>query len=189
MPLGGHAVRIPPHASLPVPSAERQIWRTSARRLDLLHLSRFGKISGGVVEGRKRTAWLAHTSTATAVVWTKFFRFKGDWCSSTKDAKTDDRVVALLLHHRALKPLEGPRQHLDSITLSPTAHQAQYRLIPPRSVRAMTSAYCPNRVPRRVSDRQHRTTRRLAADLGVCPGCHSSGRMMLRSTPSEIPST
>jgi hypothetical protein len=37
------------------------------QRLDLPRLSRFAKISGGVVEGRKRTAWLAHTSTATAV--------------------------------------------------------------------------------------------------------------------------
>jgi hypothetical protein len=76
----------------------RQLWRTSVLRLDRLHLSRIGKVNGGVVEGRKRTAWLAHTSTATAVVRTKSVRFKGDSCDSTEDAKTDDRVVALLLH-------------------------------------------------------------------------------------------
>jgi integrase len=38
---------------------------------DLLRLSRSGKISGGFVERLKRTAWLAHTSTATAAVRTK----------------------------------------------------------------------------------------------------------------------
>jgi hypothetical protein len=57
--------------------SERQIWRASAQRLHLLCLSRFGKMSGGVVEGQKRTAWLAHTGTATAVVRTKSVRFKG----------------------------------------------------------------------------------------------------------------
>jgi hypothetical protein len=124
-----HADRLPA-ASTPCPDEHRyrtpgcEIGRSgaSARRLDLLRLSRLGKISGDVVEGRKRTAWLAHSSTATAVVWTKFVGFKGDCCSSTENAKTDNRAVALLLNHSALKPLEGPPQHLDSITLSPTAH-------------------------------------------------------------------
>jgi hypothetical protein len=45
---------------------------------DLLRLSRSGKISGGFVERLKRTAWLAHTSTATAAVRTKFVRCEGD---------------------------------------------------------------------------------------------------------------
>jgi hypothetical protein len=80
------------------------------RGLDLLRLSRFGKIGGSVIEGRKRTAWLAHTSTATAVAIAraKFVRFKGDSCDSTEDVKTDDRVVTLLLYHHALNPLKGP---------------------------------------------------------------------------------
>jgi hypothetical protein len=113
-----------PHSAAPHrhPDARSGRSAASARRLDLLRLSRLGKIGGDVVEGRKRTAWLAHSSTATAVVWTKFVGFKGHCCSSTENAKTDDRAVALLLNHSALKPLEGPRQHLDSITLSPTAH-------------------------------------------------------------------
>jgi hypothetical protein len=37
-----------------------------------------GKISGGVVEERKRTAWLAHTGTTAAVVGTKFVGSKRD---------------------------------------------------------------------------------------------------------------
>jgi hypothetical protein len=85
-------------------------------------------------------------------------------------------VVALLLHHRAPEPHESPREYLDSITLSPTGHRAQYRLIPRRSARAMTDAECPNRalLACRIVSTERRGAR--SADMGSLA---SAGRVNL----------